>query len=146
MTLIVDAAPLVALADASDRLHDQVRSVLTSEPGPLVIPAPVTAEVDYLLGARHGTVARRRFLADLAAGRFTVACLEREDYAAVAEIDLRYSDLDLGLADCSLIVLAHRNTTERVLSFDERHLRAVAPIGGGTFTILPADAQRGAGS
>jgi predicted nucleic acid-binding protein len=146
MTLIVDAAPLVALADASDRLHDHVRSILTSEPGPLVIPGPVTAEVDYLLGARHGAVARRRFLADLAAGRFTVGCLEGEDYATVAEIDLNYSDLDLGLADCSLIVLAHRHATDRVLSFDERHLRAVAPIGGGAFTILPADARGDAGS
>jgi len=146
MTLIVDAAPLVALADASDRLHDRVTSVLTSEPGPLVIPAPVTAEVDYLFGVRHGAVARRRFLADLAAVRFTVGCLEGEDYATAAEIDLRYSDLDLGLADCSLIVLAHRHATDRVLSFDERHLRAVAPIGGGTFTILPADARGGAGS
>ncbi|HYI80722.1 MAG TPA: PIN domain-containing protein [Thermoleophilaceae bacterium] len=140
MTLIVDAAPLVALADASDLMHDRVRSILTSEPGPLVIPAPVTAEVDYLLGARHGPIARRRFLADLAAGRFTVGCLEGEDYAAVAEIDLRYSDLELGLADCSLVVLADRHATDRVLSFDERHLRAVAPIGGGAFTILPADA------
>jgi predicted nucleic acid-binding protein len=141
MTLIVDAAPLVALADASDRLHGAVRSILTSEPGPLVIPAPVTAEVDYLLGARHGPVARRRFLADLAAGRFMVGCLESEDYAAVAEIDLRYSDLDLGLADCSLVVLADRHATDRILSFDERDLRAVAPIGGGAFTILPADAR-----
>ncbi|HEU0019487.1 MAG TPA: PIN domain-containing protein [Thermoleophilaceae bacterium] len=146
MTLIVDAAPLVALADSSDRLHERVRSVLRSEPGQLVIPAPVTAEVDHLLGIRHGAIARRRFLADLAAGRFTVGCLEGEDYAAVAEIDLKYSDLDLGLADCSLIVMAHRHATDRVLSFDERHLRAVAPIGGGAFTILPADDQSGSGS
>jgi predicted nucleic acid-binding protein len=139
VTLIVDAAPLVALADSSDRLHGPVKSVLTSEPGPLVIPAPVTAEVDYLLGARHGDVARRGFLADLASGRFSVGCLEREDHATVAELDLRYSDLGLGLADCSLVVLAHRHDTDRILSFDERHLRAVAPLGGGAFTLLPAD-------
>ena len=139
MTLIVDAAPLVALADRADRLHEAVKSTLVSEPGPLVIPAPVTAEVDYLLGVRHGATARRRFLADLAAGRFTVGCLEGEDHAIVAEIDLHYADLGLGLADCSLVVLAHRHATDRLLSFDERHLRAVAPIGGGAFTILPAD-------
>lgn len=142
MTLIVDAAPLVALADRADQLHGRVKAVLTSEPGPLVIPAPVTAEVDYLLGARHGDVARRSFLADLAAGRFTVGCLERDDHASVAELDLRYSDLGLGLADCSLVVLAHRHQTDRILSFDERHLRAVAPIGGGAFTLLPADAAQ----
>jgi predicted nucleic acid-binding protein len=146
MTLIIDAAPLVALADSADRLHDGVRSVLAAEPGALVIPAPVTAEVDYMLGVRHGAIARRRFLADLAAGRFTVGCLEGEDHAAVAEIDLQYADLDLGLADCSLVVLAHRHATDRILSFDERHLRAVAPLGGGAFTILPADDQHRSGS
>jgi predicted nucleic acid-binding protein len=93
-----------------------------------------------MLGVRHGAVARRRFLADLTAGRFTVGCLEVEDHAAAAEIDLKYSDLDLGLADCSLIVMAHRHETDRILSFDERDLRAVTRIGGGAFTILPADA------
>lgn len=139
MTLIVDAAPLVALADSADRWHRPVADLLATEPGPLVIPAPVTAEVDYLLGVRHGQVARRRFLADLAAGRFSVGCLEGEDHATVAELDLSYADLELGLADCSLVVLAHRHATKRILSFDERHLRAVAPIGGGSFTILPAD-------
>jgi uncharacterized protein len=142
VTLIVDAAPLVALADTADRLHERVTSILAAESGPLVIPAPVTAEVDYMLGARHGAIARRRFLADLAAGRFTVGCLEGEDHATVAEIDLQYSDLDLGLADCSLVVLAHRHATDRILSFDERHLRVVAPIGGGSFTVLPADEPR----
>lgn len=139
MTLMVDAAPLVALADSADPMHERVRAVLAAESGSLVIPAPVTAEVDYMLGVRHGALARRRFLADLAAGRFTVGCLEGDDHATVADIDLRYSDLDLGLADCSLVVLAHRHATDRILSFDERHLRAVAPLGGGSFTILPAD-------
>jgi predicted nucleic acid-binding protein len=51
----------------------------------------------------------------------------------------RYEGLRLGLADCSLVIVAHRRQTTEILSFDERHLRAVAPIGGGTFTLLPAD-------
>jgi uncharacterized protein len=110
------------------------------EPGSLVVPALTTAEIDYLLGQRLGDPARRAFLADLAAGRFTVAGLERDDYATVADIDARYADLRLGLADCALIVLAHRYETTRLLTFDERHFRAVMPLGGGSFTLLPMDA------
>lgn len=139
MTLIVDAAPLVALADTADRMRAPVRAVLAAEEGPLVIPAPVTAEVDYLLGVRHGALARRRFLADLAAGRFTVAALERTDYQVVIDLETRYADLALGLADCALVVIAHRYQTERILSFDERHLRAVRPLSGPGFTLLPFD-------
>src|SRR5262249_15802898 len=105
----------------------------------LIIPAPVTAEVDYLLGRRVGHQAQRNFIADLAAGRFTVACLEREDYATIGDLDARYADLGLGLADCSIIVMASRYGTDRIVSFDERHFRAVTPQEGGAFTILPAD-------
>jgi len=140
LTLVIDAGPLVALADANEPRRDAILDAIRDEPGSLVIPAPTTAEIDHLLGRRFGDAARRAFLADLAAGRFTVACLEREDYATVAELEARYADLKLGLADCSLIVLAQRHQTTRILSFDERHLRAVAPLDGGLFTLLPADA------
>lgn len=139
MTVIVDAAPLVALGDANDRLFPRIEHLLKSIDSPLVIPAPVTAEVDYLLGQRLGRGAQSRFIADLAAGRFTVAGLEREDYATVQEIDARYADLELGLADCSIVVLAHRYQTTRIVSFDERHFRVVRPLQGRTFTMLPAD-------
>ena len=49
MTLVIDAAPIVALADASEPLRDDVLADLQAEPDELIIPAPVTAEVDYLL-------------------------------------------------------------------------------------------------
>jgi uncharacterized protein len=141
VTVIIDAAPLVALGDANDRYFRQIEQLLKTIDGQLVIPAPVTAEVDYLLGQRLGRGPQRSFIADLAAGRFTVACLEREDYVAVQDLDSRYADLELGLADCALVILARRYDTRSIVSFDERHFRAVIPLQGGAFTILPADAD-----
>jgi uncharacterized protein len=139
LTLLIDTAPLVALADASEPRRAAILATIQDERGSLVIPAPTTAEIDYLLGQRLGGPARRAFLTDLAAGRFTVASLERDDYATVADLDARYADLRLGLADCALVVLAHRYETTRLLTFDDRHFRAVAPLSGGSFTLLPAD-------
>ena len=139
MTLILDAAPLVALADAREPQLEALLRIRDEEEGRLVLPAPVAAEVDYLLGVRFGEAARRAFLSDLAAQRYDVACLEADDYRAVSELDTRYSDLGLGLADCSIAVLAERYETRRLLSFDERHFRAVAPLQGGSFELLPAD-------
>ena len=139
MTLLIDTASLVALADAGEPRRGAILAAIQEEPGSLVIPAPTTAQIDYLLGQRLGDPARRAFLADLAAGRFTVAALEREDYATIADLDMRYADLRLGLADCALIVLAHRHETTRLLTFDERHFRTVTPLSGGIFTLLPAD-------
>jgi predicted nucleic acid-binding protein len=61
------------------------------------------------------------------------------DYRTVAELDARYADLGLGLADCLILVLAERFGTWRLLSFDERRFRAVVPLQGGSFQLLPAD-------
>jgi predicted nucleic acid-binding protein len=139
VTLILDAAPLVALADAKEPQLEMLLRVRDEEEGALVLPAPIAAEVDYLLGVRFGEAARRAFLSDLAAQRYDVACLEADAYRAIAELDARYSDLGLGLADFSIAVLAERYETRRLLSFDERHFRAVAPLQGASFELLPAD-------
>lgn len=106
VTVVIDAAPLVAFGDANDPYFTRIEKLLRTVDGPLIIPAPVTAEVDYLLGQRVGHGPRRNFVADLAAGRFAVACLEREDYATVGELDARYADLELGLAGCAAVVIA----------------------------------------
>jgi uncharacterized protein len=139
VTVVIDTAPVVALADAREPQRAALLALLESEPGSLVIAAPATAEIDYLLGRRFGDAARRAFLSDLAAGRFSVACLERSDYGRIVELEARYSDLSLGLVDCALIVLADRLETTRLVTFDERHFRAVTTLTGEPFTILPAD-------
>jgi predicted nucleic acid-binding protein len=139
VTLLIDAGPLVALADPAEPQREKILETLEGEPGALVIPAPTTAEIDYLLGQRLGRVARRAFLTDLAAGRFDVAGLDPDDYTTIAGLEARYEGLDLGLADCALVVLADRYQTDRVLTFDERHFRTVAQLCGEPFTVLPAD-------
>lgn len=139
MTLVVDTGPLIALADRLDPLKPRVEAVLQDEDGELVIPAPITAEVDYLLGKRLGRKARLAFLDDLAAGRFLVAGLDESDHARVAALERRYDDLDAGLADLSAVVVAARYETIRLLTFDERHFRSLRALDGRNFTLLPAD-------
>lgn len=142
MTLIVDAAPLVALGDSRDRLHAAVGDVMRAEGGELIVPAPVSAEVDYLIRRRGSVQAARAFLRDVAAGRFRVEGLTAEEHGMVARLDEQYADLDLGLADMSVVILAHRFRTRRLLTFDERDFRAVSPLAGGSFTLLPRDNVR----
>lgn len=139
MTLVIDTAPLVALADATDPLREAIHAVLLAEEGPFIIPAPATAEIDHMLGRRVGAAGCRAFLADLAAGRFDVACLDHADYATVLELEDRYADLDLGLVDCAIVVTAARASTRRLLTLDERHFRSVRPLDGGSFVLLPTD-------
>jgi uncharacterized protein len=139
VTLVIDAAPLVALADEREPRRIEILELLRAERDRLFIPAPVTAEIDYLLGRRFGAPARRAFLEDLAARRYESPALEARDYQIALELDSRYADLNLGLADLSVAVLAQKLGTRRILTFDQRHFRAMRPLQGGAFTLLPAD-------
>jgi hypothetical protein len=56
------------------------------------------------------------------------------------EVIGQYRDLELGLADASIVVLAERYGTVEILSLDERHFRALTGPDGRSFRLLPADA------
>jgi predicted nucleic acid-binding protein len=140
MALIVDAGALYAQADAGDPDHAAVRATLEAERETLITTELALAEADYLILDRLGPDAEAAFLEDLVEGTFVVECLDRAGLAAARDLIARYRDLRIGLADASLVVLAARLQTRRILSFDERAFRAVTPLQGGIFTLLPADA------
>lgn len=139
MALLVDAGALYAQADADDPRHAAVAEVLRAERETLVTSELAVAEADYLILDRLGVDVELAFIDDLAQGTYEVQCLTRADLQTARELVERYRDLRLGLADASLVVLADRNRSLRILSFDERAFRTVKPIAGGTFTMLPAD-------
>lgn len=139
MTLIVDAGTLFAQADADDPQHEAVVALFQAENGPLVTSQLAVAEADYLILDRLGIDVELAFLDDLAAGTFIVDWLDRKELGAARDLARRYRDLELGLADASLIVLAARHRTTRIATFDERAFRAVTSARGAAFTILPAD-------
>jgi len=139
--LIVDAAPIVAAADRRDPQAGDVLAVLQGHRGPFIIPAPVTAEIDYLLHTRGGRHVADAFVEDLAVGRFEVECLTPLEYRMVGELSRRYAGLEPGLADLSVVMLARRYGVTDILTFDQRHFRAMTPLEGGpAFRLLPADA------
>lgn len=51
----------------------------------------------------------------------------------------RYRDLEIGLADASMVVLADELATHSVATFDQRHFRTVLALDGRPFTLVPVD-------
>jgi uncharacterized protein len=139
MALVVDAGTLYAQADADEPRHASVAAVLKTERETLVTTEFAVAEADYLILDRLGIEVELAFLDDLAEGTFVTECLTRSELQTARAVVERYGNLRLGLADASLVVLAERFKTRRILTFDERAFRVVAPLSGGAFTILPAD-------
>ncbi len=142
MALLIDAGGLYAQADADEPRHLEVAQALRAERETLVTTELAVAEADYLILDRLGVDVELAFIDDLTAGTFLVECLSREELRTARAVVERYRDLRLGLADASLMVLAERYASTRILTFDERAFRTVTPLQGGSFTLLPADLPR----
>lgn len=129
MRVVADTGPLLAAANRRDKAH-RLAAALVSELGrDLVVPEPVVVETDQLLRARVGTEAARAFLAAMAAGEHSIAFLSRALFSRAVEIDGRFGDLDLGLADASVMAVAERRDLP-VLTFDFEDFRAAPPPRG----------------
>ena len=61
------------------------------------------------------------------------------DVATARDVITRYADLEIGLADASIVVLAGRYDVRDVLTLDERHFRALRTLDRRRFRLLPAD-------
>jgi len=137
--IICDTSGLIAAYSTTDARHRQVARVLDAEPDAPVLSPYVLAELDHLVTARAGVRAELKVLGDVAAGTYRLAEFDRFDVARAAAVAERYRDMRIGLADASLVILAARYRTTRLLTLDERHFRAIRPLNANAFTILPAD-------
>lgn len=139
MTLVADSGALYALYDADDQHHLSVRQAVEREQGAIFIPTAILGELDYLLREFLGIDAELDFLESLQAGVFTLEAFTSADLERCRELIARFRDLDLGLADASVIATAERLSVNRVLTVDERDFRVVVPKSGRPFTLIPAD-------
>ena len=138
--IIADTSGVLSAIDAAQRHHQAAAAVLDAEDQPAVLSPFVLAEVDYLLATKVGADAELAFLAEVADGAYRLAPFDAADVAAAAGIVERYRDQNIGLADASLVVLAERHGTNRLLSLDERHFRVIRPLRRfRSFKLLPVD-------
>lgn len=139
MALIGDSGAIYALYDADDRHHRGVCSVVREDPGPIIVPSPILGELDYLLRVNLGIDADLSFLSGIRSGGFVIEPFTSADLVRCSELIADYRDLDLGLADASVIATAERLDVNRILTVYERDFRAIRPRGFGRLVLLPAD-------
>lgn len=104
--ILCDTGPLVAAALSNDEHHRACVDLLTGlhlVGRSLLLPAPVTAEVGYLLAREAGAAVEAMFLRSVAEGDFDPVDLTADDYARMAELVAEYADLPLGTTDAAVI-------------------------------------------
>lgn len=121
------------------RFHAECRRALEAAEPPLLLSPFVLAEVDYLVARHVGVEAEVSMLNEVAVGAYTLAAFGANDVDRSRQLIDQYRDVEIGLADASLMVLADRAGTHDLLTLDERHFRAVTSIDGDAFRLLPAD-------
>jgi uncharacterized protein len=135
--IICDTSGLLAFFDGAEESNRAVADVIEAEPGPFVVSPFVMAELDYLLATRRGVAAEIAALTELAGGAWEHATFDISDLHNAVDLVQRYADQEIGLADASLVVLAERYETDRILTLDARHLSGVRTLSNTPFQLVP---------
>ncbi len=138
--ILLDTSGLLAAIDRAQPAHEVASRLLAVAAEPLVLSPFVLAELDYLVTREVGRSAHREILSEVESGAYALAAFAAADVGEAMRVLERYADQDIGLTDASIVVLAGRLGTERVLTLDERHFRSLRTPSGQPFTVLPADA------
>jgi predicted nucleic acid-binding protein len=138
--IVLDTGGLYAALDANEGLHGRAVAALVSATPPRVLSPFVLAELDYLIATRVGHQGQMALIDEVTRGAYQLDLFSSEDVGDARRIMERYADLQIGLADASVVVLAHRHRTLELLCTDERHFRVIRGAGGKPFRLLPFDA------
>lgn len=135
--IIADTSGLLASFNDREPQHQRVRRCLDETTEALVISPYVLAELDYLVSARIGVAAEVAMLRELTSPAYDLATVSAADLAAAADIVERYHESNIGLTDASLVVLAGRYRTHRILTLDHRRFLALRALDGKRFELCP---------
>jgi uncharacterized protein len=136
MPTLVDTGILYALADEDDAWHDRAVEWISAVDELLLVPVTVLPEVCYLIHARLGPAAERRFVASLIARELEVEGLRGRDVERTGELMDRYPDL--GFTDLSIAAMAERLKIRTVATTDRRHFARIVPKHVAGFNLVPA--------
>jgi len=135
--ILVDTGVLYAAADDGDVLHAAATDWLAVVTDELIVPTPIAVETAWLLDDRLGPEHEANFLRSLNRKEMTRVDLTDDDWQRVEDLVVQYSDLQLGTADSSIVVIAERLGIEVVATFNDRDFRVVRPRHIDAFTLVP---------
>lgn len=135
--MIVDTSALLAYFDAGEPDHAATVDAIDRADAPLIVSPYVVAELDYLIATRIGVREEIIALRELSGGAWELACIEPGELSRVVDIVESYADLDIGVADASNVLFADRHRTTTIATLDHRLFRAVRPLAGGHFNLVP---------
>jgi predicted nucleic acid-binding protein len=137
--VVADTGAVVALIDKRERHHQALRRLYAADPDSWVLPWAILPEVDYLVRTHLGARVHAVWMADLAAGAYTVEWGTDADLVAAQALTEQYGDLELGLTDTVVMAIAERLRAD-IATLDLRDFGAVRLAHHPR--LLPRDARK----
>ncbi|MFD6287579.1 PIN domain-containing protein [Streptomyces sp. NPDC060205] len=141
--VIADTSGLLAALDSAHPDHRGANEAIMAA-GLLVMSPLLLAELDHVATRELGREAALSAVDDLRRwlnrGRVIMPEITEHHLGAAQSVRIRYSGLDLDLADAVNVALAADYDTDAILTLDRRDFRAVRPLGRHkAFRVLPDD-------
>lgn len=114
--ILIDAGPLIALFDRSDKYHLKAISFIKSLKRGLITTWPVITETSHMLS--FSTKAQANFLEWIERGGLKIYEMEHEHISRLSELTKKYDDVPMDLADASLIVVSEVKGIHQIASID----------------------------
>lgn len=114
--ILIDAGPLIALFDRSDKFHLKAISFLKSLDRGLLTTWPVITETSHMLS--FSTKAQANFLEWINRGGLKIFEMEHEHVSRLTELTKKYDDVPMDLADASLILVSEVKGIHQIASID----------------------------
>jgi predicted nucleic acid-binding protein len=133
--VLVDTGPIVAVLSESDQYHQRCVDQLRVIPARLITCWPVITESAWLLRAYPAAI--ERLLSSFGGRPFHLAALNGTDLPGIAAILVKYKNLNIQLADASLLHLANREQIDTIFTLDRRDFSVLRRAGGRKLRLIP---------
>ena len=122
-TAIVDAGPLIALFDASDKHHKKTRQQLQAfrkkHKGKLITSWPVITEACHLLHKHVHLEGEMDFIRWVMQGGLEIYDVNFEHLQKILNLQYKYRDIPTDLADATLVIIAQETGIKKIFSVDK---------------------------
>ena len=116
-SILIDAGPLIALFDSSEKHHARVRAFLKASPYRYVSTLAVFTEVSHMLD--FSAAAQRDFYEWVTYKGVIISDINQNDMPRITDLTTVYADLPMDLADATLVVTAEKTGIRHIISLDK---------------------------
>ena len=115
-SILIDAGPLIALFDASEKHHLGIRAFLKENPYRYVSTIAVFTEVSHMLD--FNTNVQRDFYEWVMYKGVIISDINQNDMHRLVGLTEKYADVPMDFADATLVITSEKTGIREIISMD----------------------------